>query len=126
MLVMSTVEKIKNAYQQKCELLLQESEIRFAGLINSMGHLVVGGMKKGLTSLEDEADKRKMFMELVLRVTTRQDFDSSLGKVEYSASRRKKAVMISFPIDNMILLVSAEPNVDIDQTAKKIKKICNI
>jgi len=123
---MSTMEKTKNAIQQKCELLLKEPEIRFAGVIDAMGNLVVGGMKKGLTSLEDEADKRKMFMELVLRVTTRQDFDSSLGKVEYSASRRKKAVVISFPIDKMILLVSAEPNVDIDQTAKKIQKICNI
>jgi hypothetical protein len=65
-------------------------------------------------------------MELILRVSTRQEFDQSLGEVEYSASRRKKAVVMSFPIDNKVLLVSANTDVDIDATAKKIKKIAGI
>jgi len=69
---------------------------------------------------------RKLYMELILRVSTRKEFDYSLGPVEYSASRREKAVMISFPIGNKVLLVSSETDVNIDETAKKIMKICGI
>ena len=125
---MSQVEKSNEYYMfdQKCQNLLKEPEIRFAGLINPMGHLVAGGMKKGMKPLEDDADMRKLYMELILRVSTRQEFDQSLGEVEYSASRRKKAVVLSFPINNKVLLVSANTDVDIDATAKKIKKIAGI
>ncbi len=114
------------AFEQKCQNLLKESEIRFAGLISPMGHLVAGGMKKDLKPLEDDADMRKLYMELILRVSTRQEFDQTLGVVNYSASRREKAVLMSFPIGNKVLLVSADTNVNIDETAKKIKKIAGI
>ena len=125
---MSQVEKSNEyyLYEEKCQSLLKEPEIRFAGLINHMGHLVAGGMKKGMSPLEDEADMRKLYMELILRVSTRKEFDYSLGPVEYSASRREKAVMLSFPIGNKVMLISAETDVNIDETAKKIKKICGI
>jgi hypothetical protein len=125
---MSQVEKSNEYYQyeEKCQSLLKEPEIRFAALINHMGNLVAGGMKQGMKPLEDEADMRKLYMELILRVSTRKEFDYSLGPVEYSASRREKAVMISFPIGNKVLLVSASTNVNIDETAKKIKKLVGI
>jgi len=125
---MSQVEKSNELYpfEQKCQNLLKEPEIRFAGLISPMGHLVAGGMKKGLKPLEDDADMRKLYMELILRVSTRQEFDQSLGVVNYSASRREKAVVLSFPIGNKVLLISANTDVDIDETAKKVKKIAGI
>ncbi len=122
---MSSLQKSQTSYQQDCKRLLQEPEIRFAGVINPMGHLIAGGMKEGLTPLEDEKDRRKMYMELVLRVTTRKDFDYALGPVKYSASRREHIVVLSFPLDNMVLMVSAQPDVDFDQTAKKVMKILN-
>lgn len=125
---MSQVEKSNEYYQyeEKCQSLLKEPEIRFAALINHMGNLVAGGMKQGMKPLEDEADRRKLYMELILRVSTRKEFDYSLGPVEYSASRREKAVVLSFPIGNKVLLVSANTNVNIDETAKKIKKLVGI
>jgi hypothetical protein len=113
-------------FDQKCTLLLQEDEIRFAGFINSMGRLVAGGFKEGTTPLEDEAERQKMYMELALRVSMRKDFDYSLGPVKYTASRRQKAVMISFPINSNVLLISTEPTVDIDKLANKIMKIIGL
>ncbi len=110
-------------FQKKCEQLLQEDEIRFAGLVNHMGRLVAGGFKDGILPLEDEAERRKMYMELALRVSMRMEFDYSLGPVKYSASRREKAVMISFPLHNNILLISAEPSIDIEKCAQKVLKI---
>jgi len=110
-------------FQHKCDLLLRENEIRFAGLINNMGKLVAGGFKEGVRPLEDQAEQQKMFMELALRVSMRMEFDYSLGPVKYSASRREKVVMMSFPINNNVLMVSIDPSVDIDKFAQKILKI---
>ena len=111
---------------QKCKKLLDYDEIRFAGLINSMGHLVAGGFKPGISPLEDDTERKKMYMELALRVSMRKEFDYSLGPVKYCASRREKAVMLSFPMNSNVLLVSAEPNVDIDKTANKIMKLVGL
>jgi len=125
---MSSLQKPteNSLFQQKCDRLLKEDEIRFAGLINSMGRLVTGGFKDGITPLEDDAERQKMYMELALRVSMRMEFDYSLGPVKFSASRREKTVMMSFPINNNVLLISAETYVDIEKTARKIMKVVDI
>jgi len=110
-------------YQEKCNLLLHEDEIRFAGLINSMGRLVVGGFREGITPLENDTERQKMYIELALRVAMRKEFDYCFGPVIYCASRREKAVMLSLSINNKILLVSAENYVEIDRLANKVMKI---
>lgn len=110
-------------YDLKCVRLLKESDITFAGLIDQMGNLVAGGFKHGILPREDEAERRKMYSDVVLRVSLRKDFDYSMGPVMYSASRREEAVMISFPLGKRVLLVTAEPDVDIDKIAQKIIKI---
>jgi len=107
-------------FEQKCDRLLELDEIRFTGLINKMGKLLSGGFKKGVTPLEDDAERQKMYMELALRVSMRMEFDYCLGPVKYTASRREKTVMMSFPMNNKVLLISAEPYVDIEKLAKKI------
>ncbi|KAG2475979.1 MAG: hypothetical protein NPMRIOTA_50055 [Nitrosopumilales archaeon] len=122
---MPTLEKSHeySHFQQMCDILLEQEKIRFAGLINSMGKLVAGGIREGLVPLEDEAERQKMYMELALRVSMRKDFDYTLGPVKFSASRREKALVMSFPINNNVLLISAEPEVDIEETANKVIKI---
>ena len=123
-MISETVKKQEHSlFHLKCVKLLEEPEIRFAGMINYMGNLIAGGFKRGIKPLVDDSEKRKMYMEVVLRVSTRKDFDYNMGPVKYAASRREKVVMLSFPMGNKVLLVSADPEVDIDKTAKKIMKI---
>ena len=110
-------------FEQKCNKLLELNEIRFVGIINNMGKLLSGGFKKGVTPLEDDAERQKMYMELALRVSMRMEFDYCLGSVKYSASRREKTVMMSFPINNKVFFISAETWVDIEKLAKKIMLI---
>ncbi len=112
--------------QQKCELLLQDPEIRFAGLLDPMGNIVAGGLRAGVEPLKDESEAKKMCIEVVLRQRTREEFDYNLGPVEYGAARRKNAVIMSFPIDKNVLFISAEPFVEFDKTARKIMKILNL
>jgi len=91
-----------------------------------MGNLLIGGFRKGVIPLKEESERHKIFLEVALRVRTREDFDSNIGPVKYAASRRSKIVMMMFPLKNKILLVSSEPDVEIDTMAKKIITICGI
>ena len=115
-------QKYLEKCQKQCEKILSEPEIRFAGIVSEMGKLIAGGFKKGIVPLEDDSERQTLYMELALRVATRREFDSSMGRVKYSAARREKVVMMSFPLKNCILMVVAEPHVNIDRLAYKIIK----
>ena len=120
-----TKEMINQIYDDKCERLLQEDEVRFAGIINEQGTLISGGFKKGLVPLEGDEKKLKSFMEFVSSISIRKEFDESLGPINYLAARRDKAVLVSFPfpVSKIILLISANPSVDIEKLAKKVVDI---
>jgi len=113
-------------YQRIYEELLKEPKIRFVGFVDYMGNLLIGGFRKGVTPLKEESERHKIFLEVALRVRTREDFDPDVGPVKYAASRRTRVVMMTFPLMNKILFVSMEPDVEIDTMAKKIIKICGI
>jgi len=112
-------------YDNKCQKMLDEDEIRFAGIINEDGALVSGGFKKDITPLESDEAKLKSFMEFVSKVTIRKEYDESLGPINYLAARRDKAVLVSFPfpVSKFVLLISANPSVDIEQLAAKVVDI---
>jgi len=112
-------------YDEKCKILLKEPEIRFAGIVNISGNLVLGGFKEGLTPYENDETKLQAFYKFVSKASIRKEFDESLGPINYIAARRDKAVLISFPfpLSQILLLISAEPNVNIEHLAKKVVEI---
>ena len=57
---------------QKCELLSKEPEIRFAGFLDMMGNLVAGSFSDGIKPLKSDEERKKMFIEAVLRIRTRR------------------------------------------------------
>jgi hypothetical protein len=111
-----SIEDVK----KKINSILEEPEVRFCGLIDSSGKLIAGDFKKGVMPLETDKQRRQMFQELAHRVANRQGFDSNLGRVKYSASRREKVVMMSFPIGRYIILIITELSINIDRFAWKI------
>jgi len=112
-------------YDEKCKDLLKEPEIRFAGIINKQGRLVLGGFKEGLVPYENDETKLQAFYNFVSKASIRKEFDESLGPINYIAARRDKAVLVSFPfpISQILLLISAEPSINIEDLAKKVVEI---
>lgn len=112
-------------YDQKCDHLLGESEIRFAGIVDKNGKLIAGGFKKGIIPYENDETKLQSFFAFVSKTSIRKEFDESLGPINYLAARRDKAVLVSFPfpITKILLLISAEPTVNIEILAKKVVEI---
>ncbi len=112
-------------YTDNCNKLLIENNIRFAGIIDENGDLISGGFRKGIIPLEDDEIKLKSFMEFVSKISIRKEYDKSLGPINYLAARRDKVVLISFPfpVNKIILLVSANPTVNIEKLAQTVTDI---
>ena len=118
---MSNVEEIEKICQKILKL---DPKMRSARIINSRGHLMAGGMKKGIMSLEAQKQDEMMFMELALRVRMRHEFDHEFGPVHFSLSYREKVIVMSFPLANDdVLLVSSEKELDFGKIPFKILKI---
>jgi len=101
-----------------------DPETRSARIINNRGHQIAGGMKKGMTSLEDEKQDEMMFMEIALRVRMRHEFDKEFGPVSFSLSYRAKVIIYSFPMsEENVLLVSSSREADFGKIPFKIMKI---
>jgi len=113
----------KNSLICRLGEILSEKEIRYAAFVDMKGGLIQGKIRSEIIPFENDEEQRKIFRELALRIATRKKFDHSMGSVKYSASRREKLVMMSFPLEEMILLITAEPNVNIDRLAYRIIKI---
>jgi hypothetical protein len=113
----------ENLFKQKLDEIFSEKEIRFAGFVNMKGDLEEGKFREEIVPFENDKEQQRIFRELASRISTRKKFDYSMGAVKYSASRREKLVMMSFPLKNTILLITAEPNVNIDRLAYKIIQI---
>ncbi len=122
---MSDNDNLSSAYAEKCSKLLEENEIRFSGIVDKEGNLVVGGFKEGLTPYEGDETKLQSFFDFVSKASIRKEFDESLGPINYLAARRDKAVLVSFPfpVSHILLLISAEPTVNIENLAKKVVDI---
>jgi len=100
-----------------------DSKVRFAGIINSRGRLIAGGMIKSKTRLGDRKRDEMLYMELALRVKMRSEFDDDLGKVKFSMSFREKLIVMSFPMKNDILMVSMERKTQFEKIGFSILKL---
>jgi len=107
-----------------CEKVFElDDKIRSVRAINNKGKLVAGGMRKGLTALEDSKKDEMLFMELSLRVRMRHEFDAEFGPVEFSLSYRDKIVLMSFPMDPNVLFVTTERQIDLNKIPFKILEL---
>ena len=107
-------------YDDKCQKILEDPEILYAGLLDGLGSLLAGGYKQGTCSRLTDDQHQTICTELASRVTKRKKFNSELGNVKYSASRRDRVVIMSFPIIDKVVMILAEPHINIDRFAFRI------
>ncbi|HET9009484.1 MAG TPA: DUF6659 family protein [Nitrosarchaeum sp.] len=107
-------------YENKCKEILEDQEVRFAGLLDESGKLLAGGYKENINPRLTKGQEEIVRQELAARVAKRKKYDTELGRVKYSASRREYVVIMSFPIYEKVIMIVAEPNVNIDRLAFRI------
>jgi|SoiMethySBSTD1v2_1073268.scaffolds.fasta_scaffold66379_4 hypothetical protein len=105
-----------------CNNILQlDKSIRFAGIANNMGTLMGYKVREGLIPLLNEAELENNIMKTVLRMKTREDFESKLGEVIYTFALYKRVKRASIPLsghnqDMAVLTVSFDMAADHDST----------
>ncbi|NOS62649.1 MAG: hypothetical protein HOO66_06400 [Nitrosarchaeum sp.] len=107
-------------YEKRCQEILEDDEVRFAGLLDEFGKLLAGGYKQNINPRLTEEQHDLVCKELASRVAKRKKYDTELGHVKYSASRREHVVIMSFPIYEKVIMIAAEPHVNIDRLAFRI------
>lgn len=113
----------KQSLEQACQEMLHMPGIRFVGIINQMGHLMVGGFKYGVKPLTTDETRSILFMQLVLEVNMRSELDDVLGPIDYIAAKRGKVMKITIPLNKKILVISAELDTDVEEITKVAKEI---
>jgi len=111
-------------FDKLCDsIFASDKNIRFAGVIDKMGTLVAGGMRKGIKPLEPREDRRKLYIEYALRSAMRSEFDEEYGKTIYSMSEREKIKIATFPYGDHLILISIEKKAQHDKVIAKVLKL---
>ncbi|HYY39804.1 MAG TPA: DUF6659 family protein [Nitrososphaera sp.] len=87
-------------------------DIRYAGVIDSTGTLIAGGMRRGIDSIVSETDEELFLTQTALRKSMRERFDASMGRARFAYIEREKMSILTFYMADKILLVTLEPNID--------------
>lgn len=106
-----------------CQELSKEDKVRHVGVINSLGHLIAGGFKKGITPLLDDGAMDMLYMQMQLDFKMRKELDDVLGPVDYVASRRTKNLVINVPVGENLVLITAEPDADDKSIIKNAERL---
>jgi hypothetical protein len=92
--------------KQICNQVLElDISIRFVGIANNMGTLIAYKLRKGVVPLLDEGELQNSIMKTVLRMKTREDYESKLGDVIYTFALYKRVKRANIPLDHPDLAV---------------------
>ncbi len=103
----SSSSSIHYAYAKEiCNQVLQlDKSIRFAGIANNMGTLIAYKLRKGIVPMLNEEELQNNIMKTVLRMKTREDYESKLGDVIYTFALYKRVKRATIPLDHPDLAV---------------------
>ena len=113
-------------FEPRCIEVQYHGGVRFAAIIDKDGNKIAGGFTEGVSPYEGDENNLHDFYKFAGDISLRTDhLSDSLGHLNYIASRRDKVILISFPfpISSNILLISAEPGLDIENLALDVVKI---
>lgn len=87
-------------------------DVRYAAVIDDMGAVVEGGMRKGIDSITNQSNDELYLAQTALRKSMRQKFDVSMGKARFAYVERDKISILTFFMNGYTLVLTLEPNLD--------------
>ena len=99
-----------------CKKIIElDDTIRFVGIPNKFGKQIVVEYRKGLDPLLTDTESELYAIETVIRMNTRKDFESKLGKPIYSFTLYEKLKRVTIPLESKdypILMLSFDIEAD--------------
>ena len=92
---LSTEENLNGLCKEIQQL---DNSIRFVGIANNLGSLIATSYRNGLTPLMNEQETSHYAIQVVLRAATREDFESKIGRLEYSMGKYERLMRATVPI----------------------------
>lgn len=109
-------------HRQSCrDILALSPKIRYVGIMNIFGRTLAGQLRKGVVPLlkPDEA-RNEHFIEAT-RNRLRKDFESSIGKTEYTFTENEKVRIVTFSNENNFFYITFDKDVDTQDFLKVIE-----
>jgi hypothetical protein len=108
------------AEQFSKEILALDPLIRFAGVMEKSGHLYAGSQREGIEEHLKGRSPEISYAQSAYIVDLRKMFISELGNLKTVAYIYDKVKLISFPVKDHLLVISAEASVRVDDLSEKI------
>jgi hypothetical protein len=106
-----------------CDRIIKlDRNIRFVGIVNSRGEVIEGGFQQGVQPLLDGTDEQQMYIQSLSNMTTLQQYSGRLGKVRYSITEHDRVTLMTFPLDDGILCLSASSKVNTVKIRDKVMR----
>jgi hypothetical protein len=106
-----------------CETIIKlDRNIRFVGIVNNRGEVIEGGFKQGVEPLLNGIDEQQMYIHSLSNLTMLQSYSDRLGMVRYSLTEHEKVTLITFPLGDGILCLSAMPKANLNKIRDKVIK----
>jgi hypothetical protein len=88
-----------------------DRRIRYCGVLDEMGRVIIGGMRPGLKSLEPEDEAERVDLQVAVTRGMTEAVDLYLGETNYIIIHREKLMLIALPrSDGKTVLISAQPD----------------
>ncbi len=82
------------------------------GIVNNKGEVIEGGFRQGVQPLLNGSLEQQMYVQSLANVLSLREFSDRLGMFRYSLTEHDNVTLITFPLDEGILCVSASPRAD--------------
>lgn len=106
-----------------CDTLLANQKIRYICIIDEIGNLIFEkNQKEEYLPLSDNKS-RSLFIQSVLDVALKKDFDEHIGLLKYNISYRNKINIITIPIFGYVVLLSVDAHENCELIAQTTIKI---
>jgi hypothetical protein len=102
------------------EIIDLDPQMRFVAIIDLKGNISEAIMKKNKTSLKSQKEEEHFCKQVAIRRKIRQQFDKSLGSVNYVHIERQKVTQFVIYPKRRTVYVTMEPDMDI---ARKMELI---
>ena len=105
------------------DILAIDPGMRFAAIIDLRGNISEAIMKEGKTSLKTQKEEEYFCKQVAIRRKIRNEFNKSLGKVNYVHIEREKVTQIVLYPKRKTIYVTMEPNLNIDRKLEIVEII---
>ncbi|AIC14548.1 DUF6659 family protein [Nitrososphaera viennensis] len=107
-----------------CERVIKlDKNIRFAGIVNANGEVIEGGFQQGIQPLLNGPAEQQMYIQSLSNVVTLKQYADRLGAFRYSITEHDKVTLLTFPLGDGILCVSASSKADSAKIRNKVSAL---